>query len=296
MNATPAEDADLPPSGEQRADEATATRTPRAGRNLPAAIGVGSALAALVVLSLVFAKVAFLVLATLAVAVGVWELVGGLAQGRVHAPLVPCVLGALAMLPAAYFGGGDALALTFAMTCVAVLLWRAADGLAEAAGDVAAGVLVAAYVPLLAGFAALMLAADDGATRIFVFVLVTTSSDIGGYAVGVVAGRHPMAPSVSPKKSWEGFAGSAVTCVVVAVVCMLLLLDGPWWGGVLLGAAIVLAATVGDLSESLLKRDLGIKDMGDILPGHGGVMDRLDSLVFAAPVAWALLAALLGSS
>ena len=294
MDATPpAKDGDRPPGGERRAARASRQRTPRAGRNLPAAIGVGSALAALVILSLVFEKVAFLCVATVAVAVGVWELVGGLSHGRVQAPLVPCVLGALAMLPAAYFGGGGALVLTFAMTCVAVLLWRAADGPAGAAGDIAAGVLVSAYVPLLAGFAALMLAADDGAARILVFVLVTTSSDIGGYAVGVVAGRHPMAPSVSPKKSWEGFAGSAVTCVAVAVVCMLLL-DGPWWGGVLLGAAIVVAATVGDLSESLLKRDLGIKDMGDILPGHGGVMDRLDSLVFAAPVAWALLAAFLG--
>jgi phosphatidate cytidylyltransferase len=285
------------PTGSERraAKAAAAARTPKAGRNLPAAIGVGSTLAALVILSLAFWKEAFLILATLAVAVGVWELHGGLAQGRIKAPLVPTVLGALVMLPAAYYGGGDALALTFAMTGVAVLLWRAADGLAGAAKDVAAGFLVAGYAPLLAGFAALMLAADDGAWRIFVFVLVTVSSDIGGYAVGVVKGRHPMAPSVSPKMSWEGFTGSVVTCVVVAVVCMVLALDGPWWGGVLLGVAIVVAATVGDLGESLLKRDLGITDMGDILPGHGGVMDRLDSLVFAAPVAWVLFAVFLGS-
>ena len=98
-----------------------------------------------------------------------------------------------------------------------------------------------------------------------------------------------MAPTVSPKKSWEGFAGSAITCIVVGALAVLLLLDGPWWGGALLGAAVVLVATLGDLGESMLKRDLGIKDMGSILPGHGGVMDRLDSLLLSAPVCWLLL-------
>ena len=134
-----------------------------------------------------------------------------------------------------------------------------------------------------------MLAEDDGAWRVFTFIVVTISSDIGGYALGVVAGKHPMAPSVSPKKSWEGFAGSAIACVVAGTLTVPLLLDGPWWAGLLVGLAAVLAATLGDLSESMIKRDLGIKDMGSVLPGHGGVMDRLDSLVIAAPVVWLLL-------
>jgi phosphatidate cytidylyltransferase len=155
--------------------------------------------------------------------------------------------------------------------------------------DVAAGLFVSAYAPLLAGFAMLMLAADDGPRRVLTYVIVTICSDIGGYAAGVLAGRHPMARSVSPKKSWEGFAGSVVACVVAGAATVSLLLDGPWWGGCLLGVAVVLAATLGDLGESMLKRDLGIKDMGSLLPGHGGVADRLDSLLVAAPVAWLLL-------
>ena len=103
------------------------------------------------------------------------------------------------------------------------------------------------------------------------------------------SGKHPMAPSLSPKKSWEGFAGSVVTCAAIGSVAMPLLLDGLWWTGAILGAVAAGAATVGDLIESSIKRDLGIKDMGSLLPGHGGLMDRLDSLVVVAPLAWALL-------
>ena len=109
-------------------------------------------------------------------------------------------------------------------------------------------------------------------------------SDIGGYAAGVLFGKHPMAPSVSPKKSWEGFAGSVVACVVGGVALVVRwLLDGPWWAGVVLGAVAAVGATLGDLCESMIKRDLGIKDMGSILPGHGGLMDRLDSLLHRRP-------------
>jgi phosphatidate cytidylyltransferase len=263
----------------------------KAGRNLPVAIVVGLSLGALVIASLVVRKEGFLAVETVAAALGVWELAGGLHQGRVRIPLVPSVLGALVMIPAAFYAGGQGLTIVFTLTCVAVLLWRAADGTGQdVVRDVAGGVLAAAYVPLLASFAALMLAAPDGARRILVFVIVTVCSDIGGYALGVVAGRHPMAPSVSPKKSWEGLAGSAVACVVGGVLSLTLLLDGSWWAGVLLGLAAVATATVGDLSESMIKRDLGIKDMGSVLPGHGGIMDRLDSLLLVAPVAWALLA------
>ena len=164
-----------------------------------------------------------------------------------------------------------------------------ADGLLDAIRVIAGGIFVAAYVPLLASFSILMLAAPDGVQRIFVFMLVTICSDVGGFAVGVVLGRHPMAPSVSPKKSWEGAAGSAVACVLAGVVTVMVMLGGRWWVGIVIGLAVVVSATVGDLTESTIKRDLGIKDMGKILPGHGGFMDRLDSLLFSAPVVWALL-------
>ena len=200
------------------------------------------------------------------------------------------------MMTAAYVGGGQALTVSFGLTCVAVLLWRAVDGLQAAVRDIAGGIFVAAYVPFLASFSILMLAGPDGAWRVFVFILVTVCSDVGGYAVGVVAGRHPMAPSVSPKKSWEGFAGSVAACVLGGALSVSLALHGPWWAGALVGLAAAVTATVGDLTESTVKRDLGIKDMGSILPGHGGLMDRLDSLLLVGPVVWALLTVFVPSS
>jgi phosphatidate cytidylyltransferase len=147
-------------------------------------------------------------------------------------------------------------------------------------------------VPLLGGFAILLLVPDDGVTRVLAFIATVVASDVGGYTAGVLIGKHPMAPSISPKKSWEGFAGSVTACMIVATPIVALALDGPWWGGLLFGAAMAVSATVGDLGESLIKRDLGIKDMGHLLPGHGGLMDRLDSLLPSAAVAYLLLSLL----
>ncbi|HEV7172542.1 phosphatidate cytidylyltransferase [Pedococcus sp.] len=273
------------------ATEQPARRASRAGRNLPAAIGVGVGLGIVIIGSLLLRKELMLVIVVAAIAVGVWELRRGLGQVGIHVPLVPSLVGSVSMIVSAYRGGGQALVLTLGLTCIGILLWRIADGVQDAVRDTAGGFFVAVYPSFLAGFAALMLAPSDGGRRIITFILVTVLSDVGGYAFGVLFGRHPMAPSVSPKKSWEGFAGSVFTCVVGGAVAVPLLVHGPWWGGAALGACAAVAATVGDLTESTIKRDLGIKDMSTILPGHGGVMDRLDSLVVVAPIAWAVLAA-----
>jgi phosphatidate cytidylyltransferase len=141
----------------------------------------------------------------------------------------------------------------------------------------------------MASFVALMLAAPDGSRRVLAWIVVTVCSDIGGYLVGSLLGRHPMAAAISPHKTWEGFAGSALACVVAGFLLLTLLLHGSWWQGVLLGLAAVAAATLGDLAESMIKRDLQIKDMGTVLPGHGGILDRADSLLLTAPVVWLLL-------
>jgi phosphatidate cytidylyltransferase len=271
------------------AGESAGTKQSRAGRNLPIAFAVGVSLGVAIIASLVFRKEVFLGVVTVAVGIGVWELREGLAQGKINVPLVPTIVGAVTMITATYAGGGQALTVCFGLTCISILLWRMADGLQDAIRDIAGGIFVAAYVPLLASFAVLMLAAPDGVKRIFVFMIITICSDVGGFAVGVALGRHPMAPSVSPKKSWEGAAGSAFACVIAGVATVMLILGGRWWVGVVVGLAVVVSATVGDLTESTIKRDLGIKDMGRILPGHGGFMDRLDSLLFSAPVVWALL-------
>jgi phosphatidate cytidylyltransferase len=172
---------------------------------------------------------------------------------------------------------------------VAVVVWRLTDPAEGYLRDSSAGVFAAVYVPFLAGFALLMAAADHGAQRVLIFFILTVCNDTGGYAAGVLMGRHPMAPSISPKKSWEGLAGSVVTTAAAGAITMVTMLHGQAWQGAVTGIAVVTSATLGDLCESMIKRDLGIKDMGNLLPGHGGVMDRLDSLLPTAPVVWLLL-------
>ena len=170
------------------------------------------------------------------------------------------------------------------------MLWRLRGGVAGYVMDATAAVFTIVYVPFLGGFVALLLREDDGALAIVTFILVTIASDIGGYAVGVLAGKHPMAPVISPKKSWEGFAGSAVSCVVVGWLSVELPARRRAGGSACCSALIaVVMATLGDLCESVIKRDLGIKDMSNIIPGHGGLMDRLDSLLATAAPTWLLL-------
>ena len=268
---------------------ASRTRPSRAGRNLPIAIGVGVGLGVVLLVSLLFRKEGFLAVVIVASCFAVWELRHGLARGKINIPLVPSMMGAIAMIAATFFRGGQALTVCFGLTCIAVLLWCVMDAVQGSIRDISGGIFVAAYVPLLASFSSLLLAEPDGAQRVIVFIGVTICSDIGGFAVGVLAGRHPMAPSVSPKKSWEGAAGSVVACVAAGVWTVQWLLGGSWWAGAILGLSLVVSATLGDLTESTIKRDLGIKDMGSILPGHGGFMDRMDSLLLSAPIAWAIL-------
>lgn len=270
---------------------APAAPTPsRAGRNLPLAIVVGVGLGALILVCLLN-DVAFTVLVTVALGVAAWELCGALRQGGISAPLVPVLVGGAAMFAASYSSGTDGLVVALALSVLAVLVWRLFDGADGYLRDVSAGAFVLAYLPLLAGFAVLMVRQPEGVERIITFILVVIASDIGGYALGVLFGKHPMAPRISPKKSWEGFAGSVLLCCVAGALALPLLLEATWWQGILVGLAVVCTAVLGDLCESMVKRDLGVKDMGTILPGHGGIMDRLDSLLPSAPVVWLLLSA-----
>ncbi|MFC7405270.1 phosphatidate cytidylyltransferase [Georgenia alba] len=264
--------------------------TGRAGRNLPAAIGVGVGLLALVGASLFIRREAFVVLATLAVCAALWELAGAVSQRRVRIPVLPLWVGAVGMLVSAWVAGEEALFVAFTLTAGGVFVWRVIDGGGmDAVRDAAAGIFAAAYVPLLGAFTVLLLRLEDGPWLVLAVLLVAVANDTGGYVAGVFFGRTPMAPSISPKKSWEGAAGSLVLACAVGIAVVALTLDGPWWAGAVLGAAAVLSATTGDLAESLLKRDLGLKDMGSLLPGHGGVMDRLDSILVCAPVCYAVL-------
>lgn len=266
----------------------------RAGRNLPAAIASGVVLAALVVVSLVWLPWLFGVLAAAALCLAIHELATAFASAGIRVARTPVYATTLVGMAAAYIWGTEALLITVGAGVVAVLMWRIRRGTDGYLRDASASVFLLSYVSLMAGFAMLMLAAPDGPWRIIVFILLTIGNDIGGYATGVLFGRHPIAPQVSPKKSWEGFGGSLVVQCLIGVGAFIWIFQAPWWQGLIMGAVLTVTATAGDFIESAIKRDLGVKDMGSLLPGHGGIMDRLDSLVINAFAAWALFALFLG--
>ncbi|MCL3818841.1 phosphatidate cytidylyltransferase [Aeromicrobium wangtongii] len=268
---------------------AKALKTSRAGRNLPASIAVGVALVAMVVVSLTVLKESFVVVIAVALGIGLFELARAFSTARIHLPVLPVMTGGTIMLIGAYYGSMETAAVAMALTVLGTMVWRLSEGAEGFVRDVSAGIFSLSYLYLMGTFVVLMLKEADGPWRIVAFIAATVASDIGGYVAGVLFGKHPMAPTISPKKSWEGFTGSMLFGIATGIVTVTYALDGPWWVGVVLGIAGVVFATLGDLSESLIKRDLGIKDMGNLLPGHGGLMDRLDSLIAVAPVSWLIL-------
>ena len=218
-----------------------------------------------------------------------WELRHVLAERGISLPLIPIVAGGAAMFTLAYWYGAQPALAALAVTVLVLMAWRLPGGAGRLPARPDASVFTLACVPMLGVFVPLMLSMPDGARRTLIFILLAVCSDIGGYFAGIFTGRHPMAPGISPKKTWEGFGGSVVACLAAGAIAVPLLLHAHVWQGLIVGAAAVAAATLGDLVESMIKRDLEIKDMGRVFPGHGGAMDRLDSLVFVAPVTWLLL-------
>jgi phosphatidate cytidylyltransferase len=285
------------PAGPGAPAEPPAPRRGRAGRNLKAAIGVGVGLGAVVVASLFVFKAAFLGVVAVAVVVGLWELTARLAERKeIRASPVPLAVGGTAMLVAGYVRDAEAAWVALALTLLAALVWRMTEPAENYLRDVTASVFALFYVPFLATFVVLMLAADDGAWRVLTFLILTVCSDTGAYAVGARFGKRKLAPRISPGKTRAGLVGAIVLSMIAGALCLRFLVDGgAWWQGLVLGFAAAGSATLGDLGESMIKRDLGIKDMGSLLPGHGGVMDRLDSLLPTAPVVWLLLVAFVGS-
>jgi phosphatidate cytidylyltransferase len=267
-----------------------ARRPSRAGRNLVAAIAVGVGLGAVILASLLIERHFFIGVLAVATAVATWELSGALRRGAgITVPLPVLLVGGQAIVWLGWPFGATGQVVPLAVTALAVMLWRMRAGSAHYVRDVTSGLFVAVYVPLFCSFATLLVVAPDGVGRVLTFMICVVASDIGGYTAGVLAGRHPMAPTISPKKSWEGFAGSLVAGGAAGALAVVFLLGGQWWAGAITGVLLVLTATLGDLVESMVKRDLGIKDMGNLLPGHGGLMDRMDSMLPAAVVAWAVL-------
>jgi phosphatidate cytidylyltransferase len=284
--------------------------TPKAGRNLPAATVVGLGMLFGILGGLLFLPLGFVLVTTTFAVFGVWEIFRALEAAGTKFPIIPVLIGSAAMPLAAYFGGPESMLFAMLLSSVAVLLWRSLEGAAGSARSIFAGVFTLAWVPFLISFAVLPLHASGGATplglwpdgvvspgawQIVTLLLLVVANDTFGYLVGASMGKHPMAPKISPKKTWEGFGGSVAGAVIIGIPASVFVLGKPWWVGVVLAVAMVAAATAGDLAESMVKRELGIKDMSSILPGHGGVMDRLDSIVFASPVAFILFSAVAGA-
>ena len=281
----------------------TETDFGKAGRNLPAAIAVGLGLFSTLIISL-FADVRFFaILVAFATVLAMRELSKTLVVGLSPRMLILLQILAPIIVVAAALDGVTGLVITFIASSLLVLSVRLLDGEEAYVHHVTRSIFALVYAPVLASFAVLLSTQTDGAWKVLAFVLLTAATDLGGvmtfvilvgcndtfgYFVGVLIGKHPMAPTISPKKSWEGFAGALVLQLVVGTLLWIFVFDQSWWEGAIVGFVMMLSATLGDLIESMIKRDLGVKDMGTLLPGHGGVMDRLDSIVINAFVAWVL--------
>ena len=277
------------------ADAASVQPPPsKAGRNLPVAIGVGVALVVLILASLIFYKYLFAVVVTIAMLIAVWEMYEAFLHNDIRVARTPLYVVALVGPTLAYLYGVTAHLAVFGAFVVVALMWRIRRGTEGFVKDATGSLFVGFYLLFMVGFVMLMLREPDGVMRIVAFIAITICNDIGGYFAGVLLGKHPIAPQISPKKSWEGFAGSVALQVIVAIPIFVYGFDEQWWKGVIFGVIMSITATAGDFIESAVKRDLDVKDMSNILPGHGGLMDRLDSLIPNAFVAWALLIWLVG--
>ncbi|OMC03524.1 phosphatidate cytidylyltransferase [Mycolicibacterium fortuitum] len=269
-------------------------KTSRAGRDLPAAITVGVVLGALAIGTLLFAPIWWLPLLAVAIDIATHEVIRRMREHGYALPTVPLLLGGQAMIWLTWPFGVAGLLGAYGGTIVICMVWRLiGQGLDQQPvnylRDIAVTVLLATWVPLFAAFTALLIFADHGGARVFTVIVAVVFADIGGYVAGVLFGKHLLAPAISPKKSWEGLGGSLLFGIAAAVLSVAFLLDKPAWVGLPLGLLLVITGVLGDLVESQVKRDLGIKDMGTLLPGHGGIMDRIDAMLPSAVVGWIVL-------
>lgn len=268
----------------------------RTGRPLLRAIFVGLVLGGALLVSLLVVKELFMLFAGALVGFAAYELATALRSAGRDVPRIPTVIAAVAIVPAAFYWGAAGHWLITLAAIALVCLWRLVEIVRPSQRvtgralllDFGAGVLIMAYIGFMGSFAALLTAQEGGQFWTLAFLIVVVSVDTGAYASGLAFGKHPMAPVISPKKTWEGFAGSVVVALAAAILLAIFMLQQPWWVGVILGLAMVATATIGDLAESLIKRDLGIKDISTWLPGHGGFLDRVDSSLLSGSAAYAL--------
>ncbi|GAA5208391.1 phosphatidate cytidylyltransferase [Microbacterium kyungheense] len=259
----------------------------RTGRDLLLAILIGLAIGLALLGSLLFVKWLFLVFALAAVLLSIFEFSRALVASGRRVDLVPQLIAGALVVGTAYFVTPWLQWVILFVALAFVVVWRLVAQMAShdgrAYGTVLGDVLIATflqlYVAFLGSLCIVLLSKDGGEWWVLGFIIVAVAVDTGAYVAGISFGKHPMAPRISPKKTWEGFAGAAAAAILAGVLVGLFMLGIDWWMGVVFGILILATATAGDLGESMIKRDLGIKDMSSWLPGHGGVLDRLDSIL-----------------
>ena len=263
------------------------TASPRGGRDLPVAIGVGLGLAVAFVGSLLIHPLLFLTFVVINVGIALTELGVAFSRTKAMPPTIVALVALPVMLYGAYLAGSDAvLAALFVALVAGFLVVMLTGRRGHAVSRMAALTLMLLWVNLGASAVGLLLQREDGHWYVMAVTALTVTHDIGAYAFGRNFGRRRMAPKISPKKSWEGFAGAVLATVLMAVLVTVRFVPGITIPVALaLAVATVIAATTGDLAESVVKRDLGVKDLGTIFPGHGGVMDRIDALLISLPAA-----------
>jgi phosphatidate cytidylyltransferase len=261
----------------------------RAGRKLLPSIAVSLSLVALVWFALAYQRAIFALLVTTAVVLGIRELNKAFTAVDIHIPLWSLTTAAVGLCASTWFGGISGLAVATAISFPCLLVLLLPRGTANFVKTASASALALVYLPFLAGFLILLARPSNGLERVMTFVVLVGCNDTFAYLTGVLFGKHPLAPKISPKKTIEGLMGSLVFTIIGGTLAFHYIMGAEWWLGAIAGLLTVFTATSGDLIESALKRDMAIKDMGNLLPGHGGIMDRLDSVLFAAPALWLAL-------
>ncbi|MDR9396067.1 phosphatidate cytidylyltransferase [Pontimonas sp.] len=264
-----------------------------AGRPLWQAIAVGLVFGGLFLVALLVSPLLFGLFAGVLLVFAVVELVGAMRLGGARLSRTLLSLISLAILAGAYFFGGDGLFTALFAGIILVALGRlvlmvqpGARGLA--ARDIQQGWFVLMYLPFMGSAAVALRLSEGGTWWIFAVMIIVVSVDTSAYAVGRALGRHKLAPAISPGKTWEGLAGATLAGSIAGVATGVWMIGvGPWWG-VMIGLVIVITATLGDLLESFIKREVGVKDMSSLLPGHGGILDRLDSVLPSLAVGYLL--------
>jgi phosphatidate cytidylyltransferase len=258
----------------------------KAGRKLGPSILVSLAILAVVFLTISFAPPLFAIFAWVAILLAGRELTRAYRAGGIDLPDNAISIAITLLLAAAWFGRVSGLAVAIAIAIPCVLVYILLSDPKDFVRKSTAAAFAIFYLAFLGGFILLLAHDKDGLVRIFTLVVLVSCNDTFAYLFGVLIGKHPLAPHISPKKTWEGLIGSVIATTIGAALVFEFALDHNWWIGAAIGLGAVVTATCGDLIESAVKRDLSIKDMGTILPGHGGILDRIDSVLFTGPAVW----------